>query len=154
MSRRLGTPCIRSGLLRPGPGFSRSWLRWGCGVGEDGHAEVDQLGASVSGGVLEAVELGHRGVEADLETLDFSEPAVAAGLADAVAEVLDDLDDAATLAGVDLEDRAADAGLSEPVQLDAELVREVRSRRKVVVKKPGDRPSRACRAPGWAVTRA
>ncbi|MEU8436905.1 hypothetical protein AB0F18_29170 [Streptomyces sp. NPDC029216] len=68
--------------------------------------------ASVGGDVLEAVELGRRGVEADLESFDLSEPAVTAGLADAVAEVLDDLDEAATLAWIDLEDRAADAGLS------------------------------------------
>ncbi|MGX8280231.1 MULTISPECIES: hypothetical protein [unclassified Streptomyces] len=85
-------------------------------VGEDGHAEVDQLWPTVGPSPAEAVELGGGGVEADLESFDFSEPAVAAGLADAVAEVLDDLDDAATLAGVDLEDRAADAGLSELVQ--------------------------------------
>lgn len=82
-------------------------------VGEDGHAEVDQLWPTVGPSPAEAVELGGGGVEADLESFDFSEPAVAAGLADAVAEVLDDLDDAATLAGVDLEDRAADAGFSE-----------------------------------------
>lgn len=80
-------------------------------VGEDGHAEVDQLWPTVGPSPAEAVEVGGSGVEADLESFDFSEPAVAAGFADAVAEVLDDLDDAATLAGVDLEDRAADAGV-------------------------------------------
>ncbi|MGW6877125.1 hypothetical protein ACWGHA_32870 [Streptomyces xanthophaeus] len=63
----------------------------------------------------EAVELGGGGVGADLESFNFSEPTVAAGLADAVAEVLDDLDEAAPLAGIDLEDRAADACIRCPM---------------------------------------
>jgi hypothetical protein len=44
-------------------------------VGEDGHAEVDELGASIGWGAFEAGELGHRGVVADLESFDFTEPA-------------------------------------------------------------------------------
>ncbi|MFJ2561214.1 MULTISPECIES: hypothetical protein [unclassified Streptomyces] len=43
----------------------------------------------------EVVELGIGGVKADLESFDLAEPAVTAGLADALAEVLDDLDEAA-----------------------------------------------------------
>ncbi|MGW1783224.1 hypothetical protein ACWCQQ_29410 [Streptomyces sp. NPDC002143] len=69
--------------------------------------------ASVGGSVLEAVEFGHRSVEADLKSLDLAEPAVGADLADAFAEVLDDLDKAGPLAGVQLENGAANAGLSE-----------------------------------------
>lgn len=45
-------------------------------VGEDGHAEVDQLWPTVGPSPAEAVELGGGGVEADLESFDFSEPAV------------------------------------------------------------------------------
>jgi hypothetical protein len=71
------------------------------------------LGASVGGGVLEAVELGHRGVEADLKSLDLAKPAVGAGLPDAFTEVLDDLDETGFLAGVHLQDRAADVPLTE-----------------------------------------
>lgn len=67
--------------------------------------------ASVGGDVLEALEFGHRGVEADLKSLDLAEPAVGAGLADAFTEVLDDLDEAGLLAGVHLENWAADAGV-------------------------------------------
>lgn len=75
----------------PGPVFSRTRR---CGVGEDGHAEVDQWRSAVGRGPTEAVELGGGGVEADLESFDFAEPAVATGFADALAEVLDDLDEA------------------------------------------------------------
>jgi hypothetical protein len=69
------------------------------------------LGSAVGRGPAEAVELGGGGVETDLESFDFAEPAVAASFAGAFAEVLDDLDEAAPLAGDDLEDRAADAGV-------------------------------------------
>lgn len=68
---------------------------------------------AVDGRVLEAGELGHRGVEAGLESFDFSEPAIATGFTDAFAEVLDDLDEAWSLAGVDLENGAANASLTE-----------------------------------------
>ncbi|WP_158813253.1 hypothetical protein [Streptomyces rimosus] len=92
-------------------------LSWRCGrggwVGEDGHAEVDQLWSAVGWDALEAVELGVGGVEADLESFGFAEPAVGAGLADALAEVLNDLDESGSLAGADLEVGAADAGFSE-----------------------------------------
>ncbi|MGV9854594.1 hypothetical protein ACWDWU_38455 [Streptomyces sp. NPDC003442] len=57
-------------------------------VGEDGHAEVDQLGSAVARRPAEAVELGGGGVETDLESFDFAEPAVAASFAGAFAEVL------------------------------------------------------------------
>ncbi|MFF3787872.1 hypothetical protein [Streptomyces sp. NPDC001933] len=75
------------------------------------------MGSAVGRGPAEAVELGGGGVETDLESFDFAEPAIAASFAGAFAEVLDDLDEAAPLAGVDLEDRAADAGFSELLKL-------------------------------------
>ncbi|MEU2840926.1 hypothetical protein ABZ776_28170 [Streptomyces sp. NPDC007076] len=59
------------------------------------------------------MQLGGSGVEADLEPFDLAEPAVAAGFADAFAEVVDDLDEPFSLARVDLQDGAADAGFSE-----------------------------------------
>lgn len=63
------------------------------------HAEVDQLRSTLSRGPLEAVELGHRGAETDLESFDLSEPAVSAGFRDALAEVLDDLQEAGRPSG-------------------------------------------------------
>ncbi|WP_327321051.1 hypothetical protein [Streptomyces sp. NBC_01235] len=80
-------------------------------VGEDRHAKVDQLRPTIGRSPLEAVELGHRSVKADLEPLDLTEPAVGAGLADAFSEVLDDLDESGPLAWIDLEDGAANAGV-------------------------------------------
>ncbi|MEU9438197.1 hypothetical protein [Streptomyces sp. NPDC048252] len=61
------------------------------------------------------MQLGVGGIEADLESFDFTEPAVGAGLTDTLAEVLNDLDEPGSLAWVDLENWAADAGFSEPV---------------------------------------
>ncbi|WP_034089692.1 hypothetical protein [Streptacidiphilus albus] len=81
-------------------------------VAEQGHAEVDQAGPPVGPGSFEAAEFGERSVHAHLEALDFAEPAVAAGFEDPVAQVLDDLDESGPLARVQLQDGAADAGLS------------------------------------------
>ncbi|MDT0425649.1 MULTISPECIES: hypothetical protein [Streptomyces] len=86
-------------------------LRWWSGAGEYRYAKVYQLRPTISRGPLEAVELGHRGVETDLESFDLAEPAVPAGFGDALAKVLDDLDEAGPLAGVHLENRAANAGV-------------------------------------------
>ncbi|MFD3505221.1 hypothetical protein ACFWWT_35800 [Streptomyces sp. NPDC058676] len=66
---------------------------------------------AIGGRPVEAVELGGGGIEAALEPFNFAESAIAAGFADAFAEVLHDVDKAAPLAGVDLEDWAADAGV-------------------------------------------
>jgi hypothetical protein len=55
---------------------------------------------------LLSVELGHRSVEADLESFNLAEPAVASGLANTFTEVLDDLDQPGPLAGISLEDGA------------------------------------------------
>ncbi|MFJ9434861.1 hypothetical protein ACIRQY_35205 [Streptomyces sp. NPDC101490] len=65
------------------------------------------------------MQLGGGSVEADLEPFDLAEPAIAAGFADAFAEVVDDLDEPFSLARVDLQDGAADAGLSELARLTA-----------------------------------
>ncbi|MGW1410704.1 hypothetical protein [Streptomyces sp. NPDC002403] len=72
-------------------------------VGKDGHAEADRFGSAVGRGSTEAVELGSGGVETDLASFGFSEPAVATGFADAFAEALDDLDEPWPLAAGDLE---------------------------------------------------
>ncbi|WP_328733803.1 hypothetical protein [Streptomyces bobili] len=58
-----------------------------------------------------------------LESFDFAEPAVVTGFADAFAEVPDDLDEAGSVAGVDLEDRRADAGFSELTRVSRDQVR-------------------------------
>ncbi|MEU1033177.1 hypothetical protein ABZ402_31545 [Streptomyces mirabilis] len=52
-------------------------------VGEDRHAKVNQWRPTIGRSPFEAVELRHRSVEADLEPLDLTEPAVGADLADA-----------------------------------------------------------------------
>ncbi|MEV2236219.1 hypothetical protein AB0H69_47810 [Streptomyces phaeochromogenes] len=57
------------------------------------------------------MQLGAGGVEADLESFDFTEPAIGADLTDTLAEVLDDLDESGSLAWVDLENGAADTGM-------------------------------------------
>ncbi|MFD6226024.1 site-specific integrase [Streptomyces sp. NPDC060232] len=82
-------------------------------VGDDRHAKVNQVRPSIGRSPLEAVELGHRGVKADLKSFDLAEAAVGARLADALAEVLDDLQEAGPLARIHLEDRATDAPLTE-----------------------------------------
>ncbi|MEW2514842.1 hypothetical protein [Streptomyces sp. NPDC046870] len=61
---------------------------------------VDQLRPAIGWRSLEAVELGHRSVETDLESIDLAEPAVGAGLGRALTEVLDDLDEAWPLARI------------------------------------------------------
>ncbi|WP_216827284.1 hypothetical protein [Streptomyces sp. ADI95-16] len=89
-------------------------------VGEGRHAKVNQLRPAIGRSPFEAVELGHRSVRADLKSFDLAEPAVGAGLADALAEVLDDLQEAGPLARIHLEDRSTDA-LIEATQLGAEF---------------------------------
>ncbi|MEU2739569.1 hypothetical protein ABZ656_30460 [Streptomyces sp. NPDC007095] len=86
-------------------------------VGEDRHAKANQLRPAIGRSPFEAVELGHRGVKADLKSFDLAEPAVGAGLADALAEVLDDLQEAGLLARIHLEDGATDAPLTERTRL-------------------------------------
>lgn len=97
----------------PVSGLSRSWLKQWCVVGEDRHAKVNQLRPAIGRSPFEAVELGHRGVKADLKSFDLAEPAVGAGLADALTEVLDGLQEAGPLARIHLEDRATDVPLTE-----------------------------------------
>lgn len=85
---------------------------------EDRHAKVDQLRPTIGRSPLEAVELGHRSIEADLEPLDLPEPAVGAGLADAFSEVLVDLDEAWPLAGIRPEDgQRMQASLNQTIAL-------------------------------------
>jgi hypothetical protein len=76
-----------------------------------GHAEVGGAGGGVAGCAVEGGELGAGGVEADLESFDFAEPAVGAGFGDAVGEVPGDVDKAVSGGGVGAEHRAADAGV-------------------------------------------
>ena len=78
---------------------------------EAGHPEV---GAGRAGGEL--VELGEflaGAVEADLQAVDFAEPAFASGFGDAGVQVVADLDQPLALCGVGAHQRAAQAGFSE-----------------------------------------
>ncbi|WET76447.1 hypothetical protein P3102_20180 [Amycolatopsis sp. QT-25] len=63
----------------------------------------------------EAGRLRDGGVETDLQPFDLAEPAVGAGLGDAVAQVLDDLGQALLLAGIDPQDWTTDAGIRCPM---------------------------------------
>ncbi|GAA5116491.1 hypothetical protein GCM10025762_32380 [Haloechinothrix salitolerans] len=49
--------------------------------------------------------------EADLQSFDLAEPALAFGLGDAGGEVVTDLDEPITLGGIGPENRATDAGM-------------------------------------------
>jgi hypothetical protein len=86
----------------------------GCGgdVAVGGDAEVDVLGAAGFG----EVGLGELVVgcgEADLESFGFAGPAFAFGFGDAGQEVVADLLEAVPLCGVDSEEGASDAPLTE-----------------------------------------
>jgi hypothetical protein len=69
----------------------------------------------VAGGLVECCDLGLRRGEADDESLDLSVPPVGLGLADAFSKVANDLDKSVSLATVDAQHRATDAGLSEMI---------------------------------------
>jgi hypothetical protein len=72
------------------------------GIPSLGDARADAAGP------VEADELGASGVEADLESLDFAQPAVDAGFVDAVGQVANDLDQTVPLVGVHPEHGAAE----------------------------------------------
>ena len=77
-----------------------------------GQAEVD------SGWGRAPVDLGEFVVgpgEADLESFDFAEPAFPFGFADAVGEIVSDLDQPVPLGGVRAQHRTADVPLTETV---------------------------------------
>jgi hypothetical protein len=61
------------------------------GCRDDGYSEVGGSGGFRPGGAVGAGEFAFGGLQAGLEALDFAEPAVDAGLGDAVGEVGDDL---------------------------------------------------------------
>src|SRR3954469_15719426 len=68
-------------------------------------------GCPVAAEPVEGGDLVVRCAEVDLQALDFAEPAVESGLGDPLGEVVDDLDEAVALGGVDAQHRAADAGV-------------------------------------------
>jgi hypothetical protein len=81
-------------------------------VAVGGDAEVDVLGAA-GGGQVGLGELVVGGGEADLESLGFSGPALALGLGDAGQEVVADFFEPAALGGVDPQQGASDAPLTD-----------------------------------------
>jgi hypothetical protein len=87
----------------------------GCGgdVAVGGDAEVDGFGAAC-GGQVGLGEFAGGGVEADAESFGFAGPAFAFCFGDAGQEVVADFLEAVALGGVDAEERAADAPLTDP----------------------------------------
>jgi hypothetical protein len=81
-------------------------------VAVGGDAEVDVLG-SAGGGCVGLGEFAGGAGEADSESFGFAGPAFAFGLGDAGAEVVADLLQAASLGGVDAQERAPDVPLTE-----------------------------------------
>src|SRR5215207_3601477 len=76
-----------------------------------GHAEV---GAGCPGGdLVELVEFLTGAVEADLQAVDFAEPAFSAGFGDAGVQGVANLDQPGALGGIGAQQRAAQTGLSE-----------------------------------------
>jgi hypothetical protein len=73
------------------------------------HPEYDGSGTRLFAGAVEGGELGHSGVEADSESLDFAEPAADPGFLDARFEIGDDLDQAGPCGRVEPQARAPDA---------------------------------------------
>lgn len=76
---------IRAGI-RTLPVLAEAVVR----VGRGRHAEVNKLRPAIGRSPFKAVELGHRGVKADVKSLAPAQPAAGAGLA----EGLDDLQEA------------------------------------------------------------
>lgn len=94
-------------------------VSWGQGCGGDvaigGNAEADGLVAAGKG-ELDLGELVVRGGEADLEPFGFAGPALAFGLGYAGQEVVADAGEPTPLGGVDPQERAPDAPLTEPTE--------------------------------------
>ena len=90
----------------------------GCGgdVAVGGYSEADGLGPAGGGGVGLGELAGGCG-EADLESFGFSGPVFAFGFGDAGVEVVADLFQAVALGGVDAEEGASDAPLTELVAM-------------------------------------
>ncbi|MGW2124213.1 hypothetical protein [Streptomyces sp. NPDC001758] len=76
---------------------------------DGGHAEVDLAG--------HAGELVLGRGDGDLQPFDLAEPAALVGLGQAVAEVGDDLVEPTLLGRVGLQERAPQAGFSEPTRV-------------------------------------
>jgi hypothetical protein len=81
-------------------------------VAVGGDAEVDVLGSAGGGGVGLG-EFAGGGGEADLESFGFAGPAFAFGLGDAGLAVVADLFEAVSLGGVDSQEGASDAPLTD-----------------------------------------
>lgn len=77
-------------------------------VSDDGKSEVERPGVRLP---VEGGQLGSGGVEADLETLDLTEPPVLLGLGDALLEILGDLFETVALSWGNAKYRAANAGM-------------------------------------------
>jgi hypothetical protein len=83
-------------------------------AGECGRAELDGGGLPPQG-CVDLGELVAGAGQADLQSLDFAEPAFALGFGDAVMEVVPDLLQPLSLRGVWPQERAPDTGLTEMI---------------------------------------
>ena len=82
------------------------------GVADDWHAEVGRSVAAVAfDAPVEAGEFAFGGFQADLEALDFAEPAVHPCFGDALVEVVDDLGETGALLRRNSQHRAAHASV-------------------------------------------
>ena len=74
-------------------------------AGEAGHAEADCV--ALGGELVELVEFLAGSGEADLESVDFAEPAFVSSFFDAGVQVVADLFDAVAAGGIGSQERAA-----------------------------------------------
>jgi len=94
-------------------------------VAVGGDAEVDVLGSAGGGGVGLGDFAGGGG-EADFESFGFAGPAFAFGFGDAGVEVVADVLQAVALGGVDSEEGASDAPLTELTTIFLQLMADFR----------------------------
>jgi hypothetical protein len=95
-------------------------------VAVGGDAEVDGLG-SAGGGQVGLGDLAGGGGEADAESFGFSGPAFAFGFGDAGEEAVADFFEAVALGGVDSQQGASDAPLTELTTMFQQFTAKFRS---------------------------
>jgi hypothetical protein len=81
--------------------------------GRSGCPAGSTLAGARPGGALHLLELLPGGGQADLQSVDLAQPALAFGLGDAGDQVVADLDQTVTLGGIGSKERAAQAALTE-----------------------------------------
>ena len=90
----------------------------------------------MAGDLIDLVEFLAGALEADLQSVDFAEPSLAAGFGDAREQVVADLGEAVPFGRVRSQERAAQTGLTEMILVNFSPPRRVRG---VTVLTEGDR---------------